>query len=704
MTWWLVSVAFALEGRIAEVGGGGPVSNASVQCGTEVTSTDGRGRFTLEASLPCTLQVTSTTHIPQSVEVADDRRVRMFLEPRAPALEIVIQALAESSHPTRHLLDSEVALNAAGNYEDAVRLVQSLPGVAVQREYGPSAGALYVRGSTDRDSRYFLDGVELPYLYHFNQYASVFPASQVDTLELLPSTFGASYGDAIGAIVDARSNRDRPDDVTGHAMLNFVIAGGAVEVPLPRGWSVTATGRRSYQDLVGEQTNQYTLWPIFHDASLTATHTSGQQSTSAYVMTVGDRYQRAAGELDTLDPVEGADTPQFDFQRHFEVAGFRHQAPHRRVVAAVVHDWLSGELTAGGSQRRRTVTATSRGDLDLPISNRWLLRGGWELRQQHLDLEVVTDSAALLVAEEAPALARGVNRDATSVRLLTEGYGEATHRTGSATLFAGARVGMDTAGDTPWLSPRLAMQINPTDATLWKVAVGHYQQRPATEHLLDDPALPTTESWQIGGGVEHLIAGRMEVHLDGYAKRLIHPLLYPVDGPAIVAPHGVAYGMEWLTRYRIRDSVFLWGWVGVGRSELMLDGDWVPSDADQPVAAGAVISWFPGRGWNLGLRYRGASGLPWTPVGDSLYDATHDDWQPAAGAENSARMPAYHKVDARASKTWTFARWELVMAAEVWVVPPASARLYPTYSFDYRRQGWVTGPSVLPLLTSRAQF
>ena len=32
------------------------------------------------------------------------------------------------------------------------------------------------------------------------------------------------------------------------------------------------------------------------------------------------------------------------------------------------------------------------------------------------------------------------------------------------------------------------------------------------------------------------------------------------------------------------------------------------------------------------------------------------------------------------------------------------AQLYPTWNYDYREQGWVVGPSVLPLLSARATF
>jgi hypothetical protein len=46
----------------------------------------------------------------------------------------------------------------------------------------------------------------------------------------------------------------------------------------------------------------------------------------------------------------------------------------------------------------------------------------------------------------------------------------------------------------------------------------------------------------------------------------------------------------------------------------------------------------------------------------------------------------------------------LSLAADVWIVPKTSAQLYPTWNYDFTEQGFVLGPTILPLLTARATF
>ena len=118
---------------------------------------------------------------------------------------VVVEARRDAPVVSEETLDRERVLLTPGTFEDAVRLVQSLPGVALTPEYGPQAGDLAIRGAAPWETRYLLDGVEIPYLYHFNGYSSVFPARLLEELTLLPSTFGAEHGDATGAIVQTTS-------------------------------------------------------------------------------------------------------------------------------------------------------------------------------------------------------------------------------------------------------------------------------------------------------------------------------------------------------------------------------------------------------------------------------------------------------------------------------------------------------------------
>lgn len=627
------------------------------------------------------------------------------------AYEVVVESFKPTAHPSRHVVDAEIAEQTPGALDDAVRLVQALPGVTVQREYTRSQGDLSIRGSSPGDNRYYLDGIEVPYLYHFGQYASVFPTSQLASLELYPSTFGAAYGDAIGGVVEARSDDRRPDALHGGASLNFVMAGADARAPIgPRAW-VSVSARRSFLDAIERDNAQYTLWPRFGDGSARVGIDGDGTKTALFAYGAGDAYDRAAGELDLLDPVEQSRTATFAYRRAFEVVGARRvwdgDAVDGDAVAALVHDRRRGALSSGGAEDLRTVYLGARADLNGRPSAGFGWATGLEARLERTSLAVSPGGEdALVVADEAPALARGVAVDDTLHRARLGPYAEARLTTGALRVFPGLRLAIDSAGAPLRAEPRLAARLRVAPQTEVEAAAGRYHQSPDSEHLFPgsgDPGLATASAWQAEVGVEQTIARRLEVQGSVYGKSLRDVLVAPVGATPYTAPRGAAWGAELVTRYRLRERFFLWGWLSSSRS-VVDDGGVRPADGDQPLAGGAVASWDPGRRWTLGLRYRYGSGLPYTPMVGSVYAAADDAWDPIAGGENSARMPAYHKVDANVAHTVPFRRGSLVLSAEIWYVPPIAAALYPTYSYDYREQGWVTGPALLPLLSARARF
>jgi hypothetical protein len=711
------SPAWAVEvsGRVAMRGSGDPAvaSDVAVTGGLTV-KTDGSGRFTVDLDPgQWTLTISGVDHLPLTavLDVPLDGKLDLFVDPAPAPLEIVVESFKPTTHLSRHVVDAEQAYETPGTLDDGVRLVQSLPGVTIQREYSPSSGDLSVRGSAPGENRYYLDGVQIPYLYHFNQYSSVFPSSSLGSLQLFPSTFGAEYGNALGAIVEAETNTEAPEAVHGDVMVNFVLAGASIQAPVGKRWWLSASGRRSYQDLAGEATDQYTVWPIFGDYSLRAERELDDGGLGLFAWGASDRYGRAVGELDVLDPVEGSLTPSLDYRRGFQVAGVRRDwrgtNPSGRLVAAVVHDHLLGELSTGGAQEQRTVYGTSRLDLEGTASKHVTWEGGYELRAEYADLTADdVGDAALLVAREVPALARGIQIDEAGMRLRGAGYGGVHLLTGPVRWMPAVRFSGDSrAGEH--VEPRAAVRVRAADQTELKAAGGWYSQSPPTADLMpfESVELPDATSWQVGGGVEQTVAGRLEFSVEGYRKWLVDPLRYPIDGPPVAVPSGDAYGVEIVTRYRLRGTFFLWGWLAFSRTTLTgEDGVRFAADGDQPFTGGIVASWDPSDALNLGLRYRYGSGLPYTPIDGSVYDAGQDAWAGLPGDPNSARLPAYQKVDAHFGYTWAFRRWSLTASAELWVVPKSSAALYPIWSYDYAEQGYVIGPTVLPLLGLRARY
>ena len=708
------ALATPVEVQVRSRSSGDPIaSTVEVEGRTLDVDEAGRVVVELDGAGPWTVTVTAEGWQPlaQLVQAPLPDRLRLWLQEADRPVEIVVEGLKWSADVSRQVVDAEQARETPGTLDDAFRLVQSLPGNVVQREYSPTSSDLSVRGSQPGDNRYYLDGIEIPYLYHFNQYASVFPASQIGQLELLSSTFSARYGDAVGAVVEARSRLDRPEVPHGSASVNFVMLGADVRAPLGDRWWVSAAGRRSYQDLAGEQTTQFSVWPTFYDLVVRAERGGPRNAFGLFVAAAGDGYTRAIGELDVLDPLEIERTPRLAYDEGFTVVGVRRQLERARVSLrtvtgyvrhrrdAVIDEIGAERFGSDGIAHRTDVRLTPRpesvGSLSLEL--------GTELRAGRTRLDVARTDLGVRVAEEAPVLARGQAIDARLDRLQAGVYGTAAFGSRRVRVLPGVRVEGDTATSSLLVQPRLSARAQLTDTTMFKAAAGRYTQSPRSLDLAAQGNLPNTTSWQAAVGFEQAIAGRLELGVEAYAKWLDQPTLALLDEPLRVVDSGRSRGIELTTRYRLRDTFFFWAFVTVSESTLLDGAIQRPSASDQRVAAGLVGSSELGP-WTLGLRYKVASGLPFTPIDDAIYDASGDRWLPQVGSPNGDRLPTYHKLDVRVARRWMFRGWALDASAELWYVPPAANQLYPIWNYNYAEQAWVVGPGLLPLAGLRVTW
>ncbi|MCB9797233.1 MAG: TonB-dependent receptor [Alphaproteobacteria bacterium] len=706
---WLLPAALAatLEGQVRERGTGDPLGGALVESGELTVKADGRGRFTLE--LPegeHLVTAYAADHEPASltVELPTDRPVQLFLLPAAPGIEIVVESERELPHVSGQVLDRERIEKLPGTYGDPIRLLQALPGVAATPEYSPSAGDVAVRGAFPSESRFFLDGVEIPYLFHFQQYSSVYHTRLVDEIAFYPSSFGAPYGDATGAIAWTTSRKPDTERVHGGVSLNTIMAGGYVTAPAGPG-VFSASARRSFADLYERGSDQYTVWPIFWDylGRYDQDIGDGQHHVAVTLFGAGDRYGRYVGDTALLDPLEQEANAELEYDRAFHSFSVRLEdklpsAELRTALAFVRDDWKA-DLASESSSQRLEHYAFLRHDALLTPGPKLNLATGLELKASWVQRQ--TDAATLRpeLAAEAPMLALGVPVDERVQGVVVGTWLEPRLFLGPLRVQPGLRAQFDTGSRSFGLDPRLTTRWQATEALALKGGAGRYTQAPSLDALsavTGDPTLRAGHSDQAALGAELTIAERLELGAEGWGKRLDQVVVEPSDGPAFAAD-GYAVGLELLARYRMRERFFSWASITLGRA--VRDG--APFAYDQPLSVNLVTSWDFRPGWNAGVRYRYASGLPYTPVEGALYVGDTDSYTPVYGDSNSARLANYQKLDVHVERSLALRRWTLVVFAEMGWVPKSSNEMYIIYSYDYSEQAAVGGPGLLPLVGGR---
>ncbi|MFZ5476146.1 MAG: TonB-dependent receptor plug domain-containing protein [Myxococcota bacterium] len=620
--------------------------------------------------------------------------------------EIVIEARRDPPAVSEQTLDRERVLQTPGTFEDPVRLVQSLPGAAVTPEYGPQAGDVAVRGSGPGENRFLLDGIDLPYLFHFNGYSSVIHTRLLDELTLAPSTFGAPWGDATGAIVDTRSTWERPARARGSVNLNAIMAGGETAVPIGERWAVRGSARRSYLDAFDRDSEQYTVFPVFWDHFARVEHTPSPRARWGLLsFGAGDHYVRYAGEPTLLDPWERTVNPTFDYTQQFQIAALthRHVLQRGRAEGNVAFTWHAAAGTLpDASERQTTFRLQAREDAAWSVADRVSLAFGAEARVSRVSLTAATDRPWTEVEREAPLLARGLAVDALVDRGIAGAYAEGRLSFGVVRLVPGVRVDGDTLSGEVAVDPRFNARWYRGDTRV-RLAAGQYSQFPSTLQLapvVGDPTLGRATSRQVAAGVETAIAGRWEVGVEGYGKWSEGLVEQDLGEAPVGGIEGRAYGVELTSRYRLRERFFAWVSAALARAER--DGE--TFDYDQPWAFNVVASWSFLPTWSAGARYRAAAGLPYTPVEDGLYLGADDTYAPIFGETNGARLPAYQKVDVHLEKTFRGKGWSLTAYGEVWWVPSGSNTMYLVHRYDYDASEAVHGPALLPLVGVRGEL
>lgn len=694
--------AAQLEVALLERGTGDPVQGTIVVEDFSIdTGADGRAMLDLPEGVH-TIQAWSDEHELQLLEVEVPNDIKVFLVEAEDEPTIVVEAEREVPHVSSQVLDRERVEKAPGNFDDPVRLLQALPGVATTPEYSPTAGAFAIRGASPQESAFYLDGVEIPYLYHFHQYSSVFHTRLLDELALYPSTFGPSYGDALGGVIEATSREPDASRLHGGVAWNFVMGGAWVTAPVGERGGVSASARRSYHDIKGGN-DQYTVWPRFFDYLARYDQEWGENHRlSVTGFGAGDRYTRYVGDTAEFDALEAEGAQEFTYDRAFHAVALREEdeigRANLRTSFAFVQDRWAGTLADGGQDRLQRYLWV-RQDTMIDLGRTRLIVGG-TLKPERVDQVNTLDRVAEELLHEAPLLATGVVVDEELGRVHGGVYAEVRSDLGRVALRPGVRVEGDALAGLA-VDPRFSMAVRLSDNVQVRAAAGRYTQAPELWEVASaagNPELGYARSDQVAAGLDWALRGRLELGVDGYYRRFDSVIVHEAGRPT--ATDGVAWGAEFTTRYRLRELFFAWSSICVGRATR--DGH--PFEFDQPLTINLVASWDFRPLWNVGLRYRYASGLPYTPVEGSVYDGDDHSWEPILGDPNTARLPNYQKFDLHLERRFELRRVTVSAYAEAWIVPPANNAMYVVYSYDYSQSAQVAGPAFFPLLGLRVEL
>ena len=649
------------------------------------------------------------------------------------------RSVADQSRGAHSISEREVN-EQPGTYGDPAKAIENFPGMGRVRR---SQGSLFVRGAQPDDTGVYVDGFEIPDLYHFTGSTSVINIPFVESVLLVPGAFSSRFGRATGGLVQLKTRKLPTDAVHGFVKADIIDAGAYVGVPLAKNAAIGLSARRSYLDVfrnaqraLSEPSNEIALIPTYWDyqAKLDWDIVPGQELV-LFVFGSGDRELYVRDETSSSDPY--IETVESDFHR---ISG-----RYKNILSGGFTNEFTGVL--GFERRTRDVQNGERqsdiAGVDLQLRE--------ELRYTGDDMRITLGIDAVARTDVVRFGGAFANESVRELPLTDESFrkGESTQDTVeqlSAGLYAEGtfepmRDFMLTPGvrfqaynyndDDPEFSlePRFAGQYTFFAKSEWplrlKGAAGVFSRPPKAADIAVAKrfgrALQSQQALHLQSGFEQQLGPLGMVSFNVFTIWRDHviqktedfPLVQPenpLSAPLDATSAGFSYGAEAIVRLASTKRYFAWASYSITRHEKS-DGFGIPredrvyvSESDTSHLLTLVgqmeLLW----GFRAGVRYRAVTGMPFTPISQSRFDADTNRYVPIVGERNSQRFETFHGLDLRIDWAWLLPWCEVDFYADLINVLNIRPREDTEYNFDFSQERPINGLPVIPTLGFKVTF
>ncbi len=717
-----------IRGTVKDATTGKPVPAATVmnQDTGDAAVADDDGNFELPARAegPGRLLVIDPSYQTAEVRFDGTSQVAVTLDPISlGGEEIVIEAERDRQAAGEATLRREEIVRVPGARGDALAAVKNLPGVANTQGFGPNAGVV-IRGSSPADSRIFVDGFEIPILYHLGGVQSVLPSEMIDDLVYSPGAFGVELGRASGGAIHV-SSRKGARELAGFAEVSFINAQTMLQGPIGKKGSFAFAARRSYIDAIiplvvpNDAGLAFTALPRYYDYQLRADYElTPDLKLSAFLFGSDDKFAIRTDGQDPDEPSRFENTARFT--RAIASLTYSKEGRYNKLSVSGLTQRTGLILGDDRFLRVRPDTLAARDEARIGLARGVALLAGGEVEARHVAVRLKLPRPPREGDPSDPGLMSEALIDTTVDRTQTSAGVWTALELQPASWFkatAGVRVDDFRYNDATVVQPRVQSRVKLSNRTSVLAAGGLYTRPPDNMDENLDRTLKPERAWQTSVGVEEKLAKGVSLTATAYAierSDMIVPAAArgqgaSTDGSGTYVNDGVgrSYGAELLLQAR-GSRFFGWAAYTYGRSERrdrpMDETRLFDSDQTHNLIVLGSVKLGRDHKWQLGGRFQLTSGTPYTPVMGAIYDSDRNAYEPEYGRINSQRNPAQHQLDVRLDRSFAFKTWKLsayLDVANVYVNPPVVGYDYNT---NYTERTETTGIPILPSIGVRGEF
>jgi len=733
-----------------------PISGAavSIKGSTKAALSDTNGLFRI-TGIPVkthTIEVRATGYQLLSLyniilSAGNEYTVTIELEPQVTELAAVVvsnnrrtakAATLESPLSVQRLTLEEIRSNPGGNF-DISKAIQALPGVGGGAEGGSFRNDIIIRGGAPNENVYYLDGIEIPVLNHFQTQGSsggpqgMLNISFIEEVKLSSSAFDARYDNALSSVFQFKQRNGNANKFQGNARISATDVSATLEGPLSKDRKTTflASARRSYLQLLFSAID-LPIRPNYWDFQTKITRQINPRTSLSFM---------ALGAIDefSLAPVKKA-TPeklyiinanpsinQWNYTFGLSLKklirnGYVNWALSRNAFDNAIESFEDNTLKLPSQRtldyRSRETENKLRVDVNKNIEG-WKISYGASLQYvqyQNRSFSVIRkelkDSAGNLLQ---PAVTVNFNSPLSGFwrygAFVQAGKRFLDNRLG---ISGGLRTDMNSftsEGNQPLqtLSPRISFSYVLADKWTANISAGRYYKLPPYTILgfADNNGVLVNRNSRYQRS-DHYVAGIEYLPNDGlrFTAEAFYKLYdnvpvsvrngislanlgsnFDVLGNEAVTTNGKgkAWGVELFAQKKLTERFFgIFSYTFYRSQYSGNNGNYLPSSWDNKHLLSLTWGYKFKRNWELGMKFRYQGGAPYTP-----YDMTASRLNYLSLGRgifdyaqlNSLRLRGFHSADIRIDKKWNFKKTTIDLFLDITNFLRARNQPVPDFTF-----------------------
>lgn len=633
----------------------------------------------------------------------------------------------------QQLTSQEIQSNPGGNF-DVSKVVQTLPGVGLSNGVG-ERNDIIIRGGAPNENVYYLDGIEIPVLNHFQTQGSsggaqgILNVSFIESLKLSTSAFDAKYNDALSSTFVIKQRNGNPDRVTGNLRASMTETALTLEGPLSKKTTFLSSARKSYLGLLFKMVD-LPIRPNFWDFQYKINHRFNDKTTlTAIGIGAIDNFSFAPTKKSTPENIyvlrstpyvnQWTYTLGFTLNRKIK-NGFMNFIVSRNMFETTLDKFQDQNKI----EQNRTLFVKSheaenkfRFDYNKLI-NGWRLSAGLDAQYvgyagdifNKISNEIRDSSGHIISPEKTIAFNSSINFWKYGF------FAQAAKRflNDNLLLSGGFRSDMNSmtiTGNNPLktFSPRLSASYRINNEWNINASTGIYFKAPIYTALgFKDSAgnyinkdMDYTRSTHFVLGTEYMPKNSLRFTLEGFYKKYSD---YPVSAATgvsmanqgtqfgsvgseriLTTGKGEAYGFEIFAQQKMTKKLFyVVSYSYVVSKFSGTDGKLISSSWDNRNLLSATVGYKMKKNWELGLKYRFAGGNPYTP-----FDLTASQQNymllgqgiPDVALLNQKRLSNYNQLDFRIDKKFYFRKTSLSIYLDIQNLLMQKNETNPSYTF-----------------------